>query len=428
MTKSDLKPFPYWWESGLFTADAEDMGKSRWDVVVIGAGYTGLNAALTLKENGLDVLVLEAGRIGEGASGRNGGMLGRLLIPGLGELCDEHGERKATELYREACQSLDFTADRVKNLGIECDLELAGRVFPAANQRHLDAQKRGGDLRTRLLGTEETLLNQNDIQADLNSPLYVGGISQPDTGSLHPGKYVTGLAEKAAEQGVDIWQKSSVTQVNEIHNGFEIILQGRSIRAENILMATNGYHGFLHAEFYHRIIPIGSSVIVTEEMEAELVRNAMPTGKAMADSFKVLNYFRPTPDGRRLLIGGRPSIFKTPLQKQAGILEERLRKIFPDLPEIRAEYVWSGNVAYGFNSLPHIGQMKGIYFASGYGGSGVAMSGYMGHKAALKILNKSDHETAFDDLPFETRFYYNGQPWFLPLAMLGYKIKDKLGM
>ncbi len=279
-----------------------------------------------------------------------------------------------------------------------------------------------------MLGTEETLLNQNDIQADLNSPLYIGGIAQPDTGSLHSGKYVTGLAKKATEQGVDIWQQSSATQVKEIQNGYEISLHGQIVHADNILMATNGYHGFLREDFYHRIIPIGSSVIVTEEMDPSEVSKAMPTGKAMADSFKVLNYFRPTPDRRRLLIGGRPSIFKTPLSKQAGIMEKRLSKIFPDLPAVKAEYVWSGNVAYGFNSLPHIGQMKGIYFASGYGGSGVAMSGYLGHKAALKILGKNNHETAFDDLPFETRFYYNGQPWFLPLAMIGYKIKDKLGM
>ena len=428
MPHHTLKQFPYWWEGASHPETPVTPQDKVWDAVVIGGGFTGLNAAKTLASAGSDVLVLEAGRIGQGASGRNGGMLGNLLIPSLGELVETYGTEKAISLYREGEASFRYTTDLIRAHKIDCDLVTPGRLFPAATIKHLDQQKQSVALRHRLLGRDERVIDRQELQAELNSPLYHGAFAQKDTGSLHPGKYAVELARITEEAGAAIVQNCRVDRLQQTLNGYELETSKGWIKCRQLLMATNGYHDYLHPSFFHRIIPIASSMIATTEMEPEKVKDLVPSLKSMSDSYKILNYFRPSPDGTRLLIGGRPSIFKTPLVKQAVILLQRLKSIFPTLPDVAAEYVWTGNVAYGFNSLPHIGQMDRIYYASGYGGSGVAMSGYLGHKIARKMLGQRGDETAFDDLPFETRFYYNGQPWFLPLAMIGYTVKDRLGI
>ncbi len=428
MPHHPLNEFPYWWEGVSHpTADISPEEKV-WDVVIIGGGFTGLHAAMTLASSGQDTLVLEAGRIGQGASGRNGGMLGNLLIPGLGELVEKYGAAKAAALYREGEAAFKYTVNQIDAMGIECDLATPGRLFPAATSKHLEQQKKSVEMRHRLLGREEAVIDKAELVAELSSPLYHGAFAQFDTGSLHPGKYAAGLAKGAEKEGARIVQNCRADRIKRTLSGFEIETSKGWVRCRQLIMATNGYHEFLHPSFFHRIIPIASSMIATAEMDPSEVTRLIPSQKSMSDSYKILNYFRPSPDGKRLLIGGRPSILKTPLTKQADILLARLKSIFPTMPETSAEYVWTGNVAYGFNSLPHIGQTDGIYFASGYGGSGVAMSGYLGQKIALKMLEKDGADTAFDDLPFETRFYYNGQPWFLPLAMIGYKLKDKFGI
>jgi glycine/D-amino acid oxidase-like deaminating enzyme len=419
---------PYWWEGVTFDQSSGLLTERKIDVAVIGGGYTGLSCALTLAKEGHSVAVFEAGRVGFGASGRNGGMLGLTLIPDISNLITRYGQEKAVNMYREAALALEFMKKTIAENAIECDLDTTGRFYPAANQKHLKQMEISAKIRRDLLGEKNTVLTGVSMREEINSNLYVGGVLQNETGSIHPGKYVTGLANACQQAGVQIFENTPITKIKKDGSAFKIGVNDTEISAQKIAVTTNGYHAKLTRQFSKRIIPIGSTVIATAKLDPAMVRSLMPNGKSMADSFKILNYFRPSPDGKRLIIGGRPSIFTTPMETQADILKNRLLKIFPQLGSVEVSHVWSGNVAYGFNSLPHIGQLDDMHFASGYGGSGVALSGYMGHKLALQISGKDEGRTAFDDLPFETRFYYNGTPWFLPLAMIGYQIKDRLGL
>ncbi|GLQ07706.1 NAD(P)/FAD-dependent oxidoreductase [Sneathiella chinensis] len=417
---------PWWWEAAPLSEPNPDLPSSRVDVAIVGAGFTGLSAALTLGKAGLSVLVLDADRPGAGASSRNGGMVGYLLKPGLGGLIAAYGEDKAKAVYAEALQSVAFLKDRVQEEGIDCDLALSGRLYPAVLPKHLEAMAREAERRKTLLGTSEDVVSADACRDDVKSDLYVGGVRQLGTGGLHPAKYVKGMVSAVLAHNVRISAPNRVLAVHRRRQGFELVTEAGVVQADQVLLATNGYSGPVFPFLQRRVIPVGSTMIATEPLPEEQVRALFPTGRMITDSRKMLSYYRPSPDGRRVLLGGRPTVLPASPARQADALRRRLVEIFPELAGTGISHVWSGKVAYDFEALPTIGRQEGIWYALGYCGSGVAMSGYLGHKAALKILGHADGQTAFDDLPFPTRPWYRGTPWFLPFAMAGYQMRDRL--
>lgn len=422
-----LKEIPFWWEAAApenipFT----DPG-TRYDVAVIGGGYTGLSAALTLAKAGHSVVILESEKPGFGASSRNGGMIGNLLKPGLNGLISLYGRDKGIAVYQEALASVAFIEQRISEENIECDLTMTGRFYPAIQDSHLASMTQDFEIRQKYLNVPEEMIGPADYAEDVDSALYKGGLRQHHTGGLHPAKYARGLANAAIGAGATLMAPVRAEKISRTSEGFTLSTSGPEIKSRQLLIATNGYSGAIFPFVQQRVIPIGSTIIATEELSENLVTSLFPTKRMITDTRKMLSYYRPSPDGKRVLLGGRPTVFQASPLQQAKALKRRLTSIFPQLKASAVSHVWSGKVAYGFNPLPTIGQHDGIYYAMGYCGSGVAMSGYMGHKAALKILDHPDGDTAFDDLPFEDRFYYNGTPWFLPPAMIGYKIRDYFG-
>ena len=418
---------PYWWEAAKPETCENDLPQSVVDVAVIGAGYTGLNGAITLAKSGKSVTVLDTELPGFGASSRNGGMVGNLLKPGIGGLIEDFGEERGIAIAKEAISSIDYTRQVIEQEQIDCDFSLNGRLYPAVLKKHLSSMAEESEKRARFLDAKEDILDHEQVKEDVGSALYVGGIRQYGTGGLHPAKYAKGLAKAAISAGAYLIAPCKALEITSTSSGFDIKTGKGILKAAEVLIATNGYGENLVPFLQKRIMPIGSTVIATEELDPDLVATLFPTNRVIADSRKMLSYYRPSPDGKRVLLGGRPSIFPAPAERQAANLKSRLTEIFPKLEKAAVDHVWSGYVAYGFDALPVIGTHKGLHFAMGYTGSGVAMSGYLGHKAALQILGKTEGETAFDGLPFPDRFYYNGQPWFLPLAMIGYSIRDRLG-
>lgn len=418
---------PYWWEAAKPEPSENELPQSVVDVAVVGAGYTGLNGALTLAKAGKSVTVLDTEVPGFGASSRNGGMVGNLLKPGVSGLMKTFGEERGIAIAKEATSSIQFTKDVVEQEQIECDFSLNGRLYPAVLQKHLKSMAAESEKRVTFLGAREEVLSSETVKEDVGSSLYVGGIRQHDTGGLHPAKYAKGLAKATVAAGAHLVAPCKALAIRKTSAGFEITTDKGLLKAAQILIATNGYGGNLVPYLQKRIMPIGSTMIATEELDPDFVSRLFPTNRVIADSRKMLSYYRPSPDGKRVLLGGRPSIFPASAERQAAILKTRLTEIFPELQKAAVSHVWSGYVAYGFDALPVIGVHEGLHFAMGYTGSGVAMSGYLGHKAALQILGKSDGETAFDGLPFPDKFYYHGNPWFVPIAMIGYSIRDRFG-
>lgn len=422
-----MKTEPFWWEAARPEPTGAVLPDNASDVLIIGGGYTGLSAALTLAKRGQQVTVLDAEMPGFGASSRNGGMIGNLLKPGLSGLIDAYGVETGCAIYKEALASVDFIAQRITEEGIECDLALNGRFYPAVLEKHLASMTRDFEIRKKYLDIPEEIVGPGDYGEDVDSPGYKGGLRQHHTGGLHPAKYVKGLTAAAERAGARIVAPLRAEEIGRASDGFTVKTAKGVLKGRSLLLATNGYGGALSPYLQKRIFPVNSTMIATEELSENLVASLFPTKRMITDTRKMLSYYRPSPDGRRVLLGARPTIFPAPPEVQAKSLKKTLAAIFPQLGDFAVSHVWSGNVAYDFAAMPTIGQHDGIYYAMGYCGSGVAMSGYLGHKAALKILGDAEGETAFDDLPFEERFYYSGKPWFLTPAMIGYRLRDYFG-
>jgi len=200
------------------------------------------------------------------------------------------------------------------------------------------------------------------------------------------------------------------------------------VRADQVAICTNGYTGTLTPSLRRRVLPIRSTMIATEPLTPEIIQALLPKDRMTGDSRRVVAYYRRSPDGTRILFGGRP--VGTGDNPVAGAQQIRnlMLEVFPNLTPVRISHVWSGLVAYTFDHVPHIGQMDGLFYAMGYCGSGVARASYFGRKLGHKMLGDGEGETAFDDLPFNSRPFYTGDPWFLPAVFFWHRMADRLGL
>jgi glycine/D-amino acid oxidase-like deaminating enzyme len=195
-----------------------------------------------------------------------------------------------------------------------------------------------------------------------------------------------------------------------------------------VLLATNGYSGALSPWHRRRVIPIGSYQIATEPLGQARMRELLPHGRNMGDSRRVVVYFRPSADGERIIFGGRAALAEKDPLVCVPRLKSMLAEIFPQLRNVGITHAWTGWVAYTFDTLPHLGRHDGIYYCMGYCGQGVTTAPYLGMRIAQQMLGLPEGATAFDGLPFPSRPYYYGTPWFLAASVLAYRVLDRLGI
>lgn len=415
---------PWWWQDrGPIVIPDFDL-PPHVDVLIVGAGYTGLSAALTLARAGVRVLVCELGDPGEGASSRNGGMVGdRLRFP-YTELRRRFGERLAGRMVGEARQSVDYVERLIQECQIDCHFSRMGRFYGANRSRDYDAMARELEAEHNAIGGESLMVPQQDQGQYTGSPIFHGGRLNPMTGGLQPALFHAGLLSAVQAAGAMVTARTGVLSVDETDNGMEVETSFGMVRADKVLICTNGYSGPAIPEIQRRVIPIRSTIIATTEIGPAMVESLMPGGRMTVDSLNILSYFRPTPDRQRILLGSRPGIFDNNPRDAAISLIRRLVHLFPQLSRTEITHCWSGLVAYAFDSIPKVGMTDRLGYAMCYGGSGVAMSTWLGHKLAQKALNDPLGRTAFDDFEFPTRWYYHGRPWFLPVAMAWYNLVD----
>ena len=200
------------------------------------------------------------------------------------------------------------------------------------------------------------------------------------------------------------------------------------VKARQVLLATNGYSGALSPWHRRRIIPIGSYQIATEPLGTECVRSLIPRGRNVVDSRRIVVYFRPSPDNERIIFGGRAALAETDPLACVPRLQAMMRRIFPQLQSVRATHAWVGWVAYTFDTMPHLGQRNGLYYCMGYCGQGVPLAPYFGKKVGQQMLGLAEGRTAIDDLPFPSRPFYFGTPWFLAPSVWTYRTLDAAGI
>jgi len=417
---------PYWWDAAPREPATEVAVPKRCDVAIIGAGYAGLSAALTLARAGRSVVVLDALAPGEGASSRSGGMIGHGHRLSYTKLIERFGAPKAGDLVREGMASLEFAKALIVDEKIDAQLQAFGRMRGAWTQADFEMMTRDAQALQRDLAMPIDVLSKSDVRREVATDCYQGGLLFRAHGGVHPALFHQGLLQRARTAGALVAGHSPVTAVRRDASKFIVETARGTIDATVVIATTNGYTGRATPALARRLVAIPSFLIATEPVGTDRVRSLIPNGRMIVETRDKHLYYRASPDGTRVVLGGRAALHPIQLDEAAQWLLKELRAIFPALANAGVSHVWTGNVAMTRSDLPGIGQRDGIWYALGCNGSGVALMPYLGHKVALKVLGRQEGKTAFDDVPFTAVPFYNGTAWFRPLMTWWFRARDRL--
>jgi glycine/D-amino acid oxidase-like deaminating enzyme len=420
---------PFWMdEPGLSdTLQHQPPLPHQTEVLVIGGGLTGLSAALTLARAGKLVALVDANQVGSGASSRNGGLLGPSFHKlGVEGLIKQFGNDTANEIMHESMAGFNWLLDFIQKEKINCQLKRCGRFRGALKAKHLDALQTQAETIARTIDYPVSVVSKQQQHTEVGSNKYHGGVVYHSDASLHPARLVSGVIKRVKAAGAEVFSHTKVTGINQTFSGFDVNIGSHIIQAQTILIATNGYTDHVFPGLKRRILPLRSSMIATGMLSESLVRSVSPKLRSHGGTDRLVFYYRPSPDGKRLLFGGRAMNYQDKPLEYANFLYKNMTSLFPQLADAEITHAWSGLVAYTFDHMPHIGKLDGMYYAMGYCGSGVARASYLGNKIAQKILNTGG-ETPFANFPFESRFMYTGNPWFMPALLRWHSFADRMG-
>ncbi|MBN26415.1 MAG: FAD-dependent oxidoreductase [Alteromonadaceae bacterium] len=424
-----MKSASYWLDTAPVIATAESkLSSANVDVVVIGGGFTGLSSALALAQRGATVALCEAGIVGGEASGRNGGQCNNGTAQDYAGLIASYGEDKARAFYQFYNQAVDSVESLVRDEQIDCDFRRAGKIKLAAKPEHFEKLVKTHEALIKEVDTDAKLLDAAQLQREIVSDQFYGGLLTPNGAQLHVGKMVHGLATRCIEKGVAIFQHQPVIRVDKKGpQQWVVHTPEQTIVATSVLVATGGSGPGPFSWFRRRIVPVGSFAITTEPLNKQMCESLFPGNRSYVTSKNIGNYFRLTPD-RRLLFGGRARFAVSNSRsdlKSGDILRQSLYDMFPQLANTRIDYCWGGTVDMSADRLPKVGEHNGMFYAMGYSGHGVQMALHMGKVMADLIDGKPTHcpwkTTNWPAVPF-----HFGKPWFLPLVGMYYKVQDKL--
>ena len=403
-----------------------EASRERYDVVVIGSGFTGLSAALGCAEKGLSVALLEAKTIGYGASGRNGGQ----LIPGLRwsmrEVDAEFGRERARAIFNLAYGAVDRVSDRIARHGIDCDLK-AGHLEAAYKPGHFDAMQRDAEFLAQEFGWGAEVIQPQDMGQHIDGGGYHGGIYDRRGGHFHPLNYALGLAKAAAVAGVDIFENNRCGGWFDFSKDddreFEVLAEA-NLRTKHLIIATDSWTQDMDRELGRFTIPIMNYNIATAPLaNADAL---LPSDAAVADSRFVLNYFRLSAD-KRLIFGGGEKYGQTPPADIAAFVRKHMTGVFPSLAGTPIHYAWGGAVGVTMNRLPHMGRRGNVFFAHGFSGHGALVTTLAGELLADAVVGTMEKFDVFASLPH--RPFPGGRLFARPLATLGllwYAMRDRL--
>jgi glycine/D-amino acid oxidase-like deaminating enzyme len=398
----------------------------RADVAIIGSGYTGLHAALALREAGADVVVLDQQTIGWGASSRNGGMATAGLKLEMPTVFKRYGEEMGRAFWAWAQAAIDYVEETVRREQIDCFFSRSGHVTLAYKPEHLRHMDEEVKWFTRTLGHAEMwVVGQEELKREIHCRGYYGGQVDATSGSLHPARYVFGLARAAARRGACLVENAEVTAITRNADGFIVTTRKSHLSAKHVLLATNGYTTNLVRSARRGVFPAGSYIIVTERLSPALQDELSPRRRMFFDSKHFLNYFRLTPDGR-MLFGGRHDLSThLDLDESARLLRKRMVEVFPQLAHIPLSHTWTGQLGLTFDLMPHLGSVKGVWYAYGYAGHGVAVASMIGREVGEMIAGRRA-SSLFSQIPHRRHFFTPYDRLYLPLVSAWFRLLDRL--
>jgi glycine/D-amino acid oxidase-like deaminating enzyme len=422
---TEFKARPYWWDQYSPTTLPEIALPRDIPVAIVGAGYAGLSAALELARQGVACVVLDAAEPGFGASTRSGGMVSGGVNVGKRYMSAAMPPEEAAPYLNDAADAFTHIEDLIAREKIECGWTKRGYFLGAWCQSHFDAMAKKVDVLNEHAQSGSYIVPRDEQRAEIGSDYYFGGMVVERAAHINPALYFKGLLELAQKAGVAIASNTAVTRLSQNGDGTWNVKTPRGdLRARDVIIATNGYTGDVTPALKRRVVPVGSYIIATEELPLELAVSISPRNRSFADTRRVLTYYRMSPDGKRLIFGGRAKFGHTDPVATAPLLYQFMIDRFPQLRGVKITHSWTGNVAFTLDEMPHMGTLGGMHFALGCNGSGIAMMSYLGHQTARKILGKVNRVCAFDQPEFPSHPLYNGSTWFLPLIGYYFRTRD----
>ncbi|WP_158772869.1 NAD(P)/FAD-dependent oxidoreductase [Cobetia sp. L2A1] len=397
------------------------------DVCVVGAGFTGISAALHLAEQGLKVMVLEAARVGYGASGRNGGQIVNSYSRDMDVIEERFGAQTARALGDMAFEGNTIIRDRIARYSIDCDLR-EGNLFAACNTRQMKGLREHKALWERYGNTSLELLEGDAYQREVSAEGYVGALVDHSGGHIHPLNLVLGEAAAFESLGGVIFEQSPLVS---LEHGSPVVLKtaGGTIRADRVVMAGNAYLNGVLPVLEGKSMPCGTQVITTAPLEADVARALLPNNMAVEDCNYLLDYYRLTRDNRLIFGGGVNYGGEDPTDIEA-LIRPKMLKVFPQLANVKIDYAWSGTFLMTLNRLPQFGVLNdNVYYAQGYSGHGVTCSHLAGRLISEVMTGRDERFDAFAGLPHLP--FPGGRMLRVPLSAVGawyYQTRDKLGI
>ena len=428
-----MKLESYWIDSAPIFRPAEGELPAQLDVAIVGGGFTGLSAALSLARRGASVAVLEAGpRIAAEASGRNGGHVNNGLAVDYGTVAEKVGRDRARAWYQAYDDAVDYVARLVRDEAIDCDFLRTGKLKLATRPAHLPALTRSAELLVRDgVDRDVEILDAQRVRDEVRSERFHGGLLYKRSGQMHMGRFAHGVATAAERRGAQIHTDTCVQRLERLAKGQPHLLhttRGR-IRARQVLLATGatrhgGYRSF--GWLRRRIVPIGSFIVVSEPLGAARANALLAGRRTYVTIANIHHYFRLTAD-HRLIFGGRARFaVSNPRSdaKSGEILRAGMIETFPELRDVRLEYCFGGIVDMTRDRLPHAGERDGVFYSMGYSGHGTQMSVHMGERMAALMAGERE-ANPWRDRNWPAIPGHVGPPWFLPAIGWYYQMKDR---
>lgn len=420
----DFKARPFWWDAYAPEALAPTDLPKETRVAIIGAGYAGLSAALALNDAGLDCLILDANEPGFGASTRNGGMVSGGVNVAKRYIAKPLSPEEAAPFLNDAADAFAHIETLIARENIACHWTKAGYFLGAwCNAHYRDMEKK-----VRALNADAQsgayIVPRERQREEIGSDYYRGGMVVERAAHIHPALYYKGLLDIIRRRNIPVAAKTPVTNLVQSGSGWTVETPHGSIKAGDVIIATNGYTGNITPQFKRRLVPVGSYIIATEELAPELAASLSPRNRSIADTRRVLTYYRMAPDGKRLIFGGRAKFGHTDPVETAPILYRFMLDRYPQLKGTRITHAWTGNVAFTLDEMPHMGRLDNLHYALGCNGSGVAMLSYLGFQTGRKIAGGVNRICAFDQEGFPTHPLYHGNTWFVPWIGRYFRTRD----
>lgn len=414
---------PLWWDDAPLSGGDGTL-PARADVLVVGAGYAGLHCALELVRGGAEVVVIDAGRPGFGGSSRNGGQ-----VTGGWNMIDLAAADRGAMRERVASglASLRHFEATLAAHGL-CDCyQPVGKFVAAFALRHLSGLAAKAEWAAHEGVLDARVVDPTEQESELGSAYYHGGVAFEPAGLVQPARYLAGLLAAATREGAAIVAATRLIDLERVGGGWRARTSGGALDVQRVVIATNGYTDAATPDLRRGVVPVASYIIATEPLPDGLPQRLIPKARGVSDTARVLSYFRLSPDGRRMVFGGRVSFSNVAARQAAKGLTTMMLRRFPELAGVRVTNAWSGNVAFARDRLPHMGEADGVSYALACNGSGVAMMGYLGERTARRILDRPNAPLcAFDAGEIPKIPLYVGKPWFVPLIGAAYHINDRL--